>query len=82
MPETTTTPNTLTLDGVQYEVSRFSSTVQQAVAVYNKFAAQLQDQQLEVAKTQAALAFFSSQIATTVKQELESEKSVEDAPQE
>ena len=65
--------STLMLDGVQYDTDQFSSVVQQAVGVYNRFAAQLQEQQLEVLKTQAAIAHFSAQIASAVKSELNPE---------
>lgn len=64
-------PRTINLDGVSYEVERFSQGVQHAVLIYNKFTAQLQDQQLEVMKTQAALQQVGSQITEAVKKELE-----------
>lgn len=62
--------NTITLDGVQHDVTKFSQGVQQAVAIYNKFNAQLQDEQLAVVKTQAALQTIGAQIGEAVKAEL------------
>jgi uncharacterized protein with NRDE domain len=64
---------TLTLDGVTYEVARFSQPVQQAVGIYNTFNAQLQTEQLAVLKTQAALQSVAAQIAEAIKKELATE---------
>lgn len=64
------TPRTINLDGQSYDVEQFSQGVQQAVAIYNKFSGQLQDQQLEVMKTQAALQQVGNQITEAVKAEL------------
>ena len=47
--------NSITLDGISYDVTQFSSGVQQAVAIYNQFQQDLQKAQLEVIKSQAAL---------------------------
>ena len=68
-------PRTINLDGVSYDVEQFSQGVQQAVLIYNRFAAQLQDQQLEVMKTQAALQQVGQQITEAVKKELDTQKS-------
>ena len=62
---------TINLDGESYDLDQFSPGVQQAVAIYNKFTVQLQDQQLEVMKTQAALQQVGQQITEAVKKELE-----------
>jgi len=61
---------TINLDGESYDLDQFTPGVQQAVAIYNKFTAQLQDQQLEVMKTQAALQQVGQQITDAVKKEL------------
>lgn len=63
-------PKTISLDGTTYDVDQFSPGVQQAVFIYNKFSAQLQDQQLEVMKTQAALQQVGQQITEAVQKEL------------
>jgi hypothetical protein len=68
---------TLTLDGQSYEIDQFSQGVQQAVFIYNKFSAQLQEQQLEVMKTQAALQQVGQQITDAVKAELAAKESEE-----
>lgn len=67
-------PKTITLDGIQYDVDTFSQGVQQAVAIYNRFSLQLQDQQLEVMKTQAAIQQVGQQITEAVQKELEAKK--------
>lgn len=73
----------INLDGVSYEVDQFSTGVQQAVLIYNRFQAQLQDQQLEVMKTQAAMQTIAGQISEAVKKELaeKDEDKVEDTPE-
>lgn len=71
-------PHTINLDGISYDVAQFSRGVQQAVIIYNKFTAQLQDQQLEVMKTQAALQQVGQQITDAVKKELDEKKAVAD----
>lgn len=63
--------NTITLDGVTHEVSKFSEGVQQAIGIYNTFQAELQKEQLAVVKTQAALQSIAAQITAAVKKELE-----------
>jgi len=63
-------PKTINLDGVSHDLAQFSEGVQQAVFIYNKFSADLQDQQLEVMKTQAALQQVGQQITEAVKAEL------------
>jgi len=71
-------PRTINLDGTSYDIDQFSPGVQQAVFIYNKFSAQLQDQQLEVMKTQAALQQVGQQITEAVQKEL-AEKEAEAA---
>jgi hypothetical protein len=63
-------PKTINIDGQSYDVELFSQGVQQAVFIYNRFNAQLQEQQLEVMKTQAALQTVGQQITDAVKKEL------------
>ena len=63
-------PKTITIDGQAYEVEQFSEGIQQAIYIYNTFNAQLQGQQLEVMKTQAALQTVGQQITDAVKAEL------------
>lgn len=65
---------TLTIDGTSYDIGQFSQGVQQAVMIHNKFSAQLQDQQLEVLKTNAALREVAAQIGEAVKAELEQKR--------
>ncbi len=65
---------TINLDGVAYDVAQFSPGVQQAILIYNKFTGQLQDQQLEVMKTQAAIQQVGSQITEAVQKELEAKR--------
>lgn len=69
-----TEPRTITLDGISYDVAQFSEGVQQAVAIYNTFAGQLQAEQLAVLKTQSAMQGLGAQISTAVRKELEEKK--------
>lgn len=78
-------PTTITLDGTTYNVADFSEPVRQAIAIYMSFQSDLQKQQLEVLKTQAALQNIGAQIAAAAKKELEekqakSEDTAETAP--
>lgn len=66
----TTQTQTLTVDGITYAVDQFSQQVQSGVQMYSAFQADLQKAQLEVAKTQAAMAMLSGQIQEAVKAEL------------
>lgn len=61
---------TISLDGVTYEVSQFSSQIQNAVDIYNTINADLQKEQIAVIKTQAALQSIGAQIGSAVKKEL------------
>jgi len=62
---------TITLDGVSYDVAQFTDGVQQAVAIYNTFSADLQKAQLEVVKCQSAMQSVGNQITAAVKKELD-----------
>lgn len=62
--------NTITLDGVTYNVADFSQSVQQAITIYNSFTADLNKVQLEVVKHQAAIQNIGTQIAEAIKKEL------------
>lgn len=70
---------TITLDGVSYDVDQFTQGVQNAIAVYNGFNADLQREQLAAMKTQAAMQTIGGQIAEAVKKELEDKKGPVDA---
>lgn len=61
----------LTLDGVQYNIDEFSHSVAQLVTIYNRFMADLQDNQLELMKTQAAISQITAQLTEQMKLELE-----------
>lgn len=65
---------TITLDGISYDVAQFSEGVQQAVGIYNTFAAQLQAEQLAVLKTQSAMQGLGAQISAAVRKELDEKK--------
>lgn len=62
--------NSITVDGIAYDVEQFSEGVQQAVSIYSRFQAQLGDEQLAVIKTQAALQTLNAQLTEAVKSEL------------
>jgi hypothetical protein len=70
---------TITLDGISYDVAQFSEGVQQAVGIYNVFAADLQKAQLEVVKNQAAMQSVGNQISAAVKKELDEKKAAAEA---
>ena len=61
---------TITLDGISYDVGQFSQGVQNAIGIYNTFNADLQKEQMNVIKSQAAMQTVGAQIAEAVKAEL------------
>lgn len=61
---------TISLDGVQYDLDRFSHAVQHIVMIHNKFTLDLQEAQLEVMKNQAAIKHVSDQLTEQIKKEL------------
>ena len=63
------TPNTITLEGREYDIEKFSSKVKHMVGIHTLWKNQLAEQNLEVAKTQAALKSLEIELAALVKQE-------------
>lgn len=62
---------TVTIDNVEYEVEKLSPKAQALVKIYQKWAAEAQDQKLELAKTDAALRDLSRELIVAVKGEPE-----------
>lgn len=60
---------TITVDNVNYDLSTLSDGIKQAVGFYNAINLDLGKAQLEVIKSQAALANIGAQIAEAVKKE-------------
>jgi len=58
---------TITVDGKTYELDKLSPQIQQAVAIYNRFSADLSEAQLTVIKCQAAVTYIGQQIAEAIK---------------
>lgn len=58
---------TITVDGKTYELDKLSPQIQQAVAIYNRFSADLSEAQLTVIKCQAAVTSVGQQIAEAIK---------------
>lgn len=63
-------PLTLTVDGTEYTVDSFSETVQRLVAIHTKWRNELQDERLQVAKTEAAIRALDVELTQTVATEL------------
>ena len=66
-------PQTLTVDGREYPVAQFSETVQRLVAIHTKWRNDLQEERLNVAKTEAALRALDAELAQTVAAELQAQ---------
>lgn len=62
---------TVTIDNVEYEVEKLSPKAQALVKIYQKWAAEAQNQKLELAKTDAALRDLSRELIVAVKGEPE-----------
>jgi hypothetical protein len=63
-------PATITVAGKEYPVSGFSETVQKLVAIHTEWRNDLQEEQLAVAKTQAAIRALDAELTATVQAEL------------
>lgn len=67
-----TTPSTITLEGREYDIEKFSGKVKHMVGIHTFWKNQLAEQNLEVSKTQAALKALELELAALVKQEADS----------
>lgn len=65
---------TLTVDGVEYEISSFGEQVQRLSALYETWSKDLEQEKLAVAKTETALNVVNKELAVLVQAELESRK--------
>lgn len=65
---------TITVDGISYDIAQFSNEIKQAISIYNTINADLQKAHVEVVKSQAALQTIGNQIAAGVRKELEDKK--------
>lgn len=61
----------LTVDGISYEMASFSDEVRNAMAVFETFAKDLQQEELKALKTRSAMDHIRMQIVTQVKKEVE-----------
>lgn len=61
----------LTIDGVSYELAAFSDEIKNAMAVFESFAKDLQQEELKVLKTRSAMDHIRLQIVTQVKKEVD-----------
>lgn len=61
----------LTIDGISYELSAFSDEIKNAMAVFESFAKDLQQEELKVLKTRSAMDHIRLQIVTQVKKEVD-----------
>lgn len=61
----------LTVDGVSYEMAAFSDEIKNAMAVFETFAKDLQQEELKALKTRSAMDHIRMQIVTQVKKEVE-----------
>ena len=63
-------PPTITVAGKEYPVSGFSENVQKLVMIHTEWRNDLQEEQLAVAKTQAALRALDAELTQAVQAEL------------
>jgi hypothetical protein len=63
-------PPTITVGDKEYPVSGFSDTVKQLIDIHTLWRNDLQDLQLQVSKTQAALRALDAELNTAVQKEL------------
>lgn len=63
-------PTTITIDGVEHEVSKFSDTVSRLVDIHTSWRNELQDERMAVAKTEAAIRSLDAELTQTISKEL------------
>jgi len=61
---------TLTIDGVEHELAGFSERVQRLVGVHQRWEKEQVEQQLDLAKTQAAVRDLARELIGVIKEEL------------
>jgi hypothetical protein len=61
---------TLTIDGVEHEVSKFSEAVQNLVIIHSQWSTDLVKERMNVAKTEAALRGLDAELSKLVSEEL------------
>lgn len=66
-------PKTITVDGVEHEVEKFSDKVKQLVGIHTRWRTELLDARLEVAKTEAAIRSVEAELSQNVAAELNPE---------
>ena len=73
---------TIIIDGQEYDLSMFSPRVQRLTQIIIMWEKQLQEQRLEIAKTEAALREANREITGSIKEELAAPAEVEEVPAE
>jgi hypothetical protein len=73
---------TITIDGIAYDMTQFSDEVKRSVAVYRVISEQMGGQRLELLKSEVTLNHVGNEITTKVKAELaaKAEAAANDAP--
>ena len=61
---------TLTIDGVEHEVAKFSESVQNLVVIHAQWSTDLIKERMNVAKTEAALRGLDAELSKLVSEEL------------
>lgn len=65
--------NTITIDGKEYPLTDFSQQVQTLVGIHSKWSSELQEQRLDVAKTEAALRNLDAELSKLVASEIQAQ---------
>lgn len=71
---------TITVDGVEHQISEFSEQVQKLAAIYETWSQDLEKEKLAAAKTETALNVINKELATLVQAEMAAKQ--EPAPAE
>lgn len=66
----TESPKTITIDGTEHEVAKFSDKVKQLVAVHTKWRSEQMETRLELAKVEAAIRSIETELVQAVTDEL------------
>jgi hypothetical protein len=68
--ESTATPQTITIDGVEHELASFSIEVQRLISIHQKWEQKLAEDRLEVARGEAAIRELKRELIGKIKEEL------------
>lgn len=75
-------PQTITLDGVQYQLDSFSDEVKHLVGIYNIWQKEAQELRLKLVKDEFALAELNRKLVSKLQEEIQEQTKAEEVQPE